>query len=481
MSDIIQKFISHGIVHRDLSPDNIMISNQELVVIDPGMVKFKNRNTTKLGCIMGKENYASPEQYYGQAVYTDFTSDLYTVGLIAFEIISGFNPLELYITKGCSHPHEEIIKKFDRELEDTFSSIKNYYETTSTLTPDNTFLDPQLYYSTFEGNIFKHLEEEICYPTNIVRRDWRKRTPQLMNYLDKHAENSANISNALITPGFFIQSLDWHFDYSIDIYEYCHENYDFEKYYLTLLVSNNFFHSKSDVDEMIEDIIDSVEHKDGIYFSICYDKTDEKDYEFIDPQNLANILYFVHSLKSSGFNIMAGYTFLNSILFAMLDCEYVASGWFNNIRKFSKDRFDEVNNMGRRKKRYTSIPLFTYITFEALYIINDEAMNVQELLSGCDIDKYVIGDPDAISFVDLEHQYWQALNLFIDEINTYNTLSEKTNFILSKSNHAKELYNNILDSLSGNREAYNQVKVTSKHLDSWIMGIETFKNRISLI
>lgn len=115
---------------------------------------------------------------------------------------------------------------------------------------------------------------------------------------------------------------------------------------------------------MLEDIIDNVDHKNGIYFSICYDKTEEKDIEFIDAQNLANILYFVYSLKTAGFDIIVGYTFLNSILFAMLDCEYTSSGWFNNIRKFSKDRFEEITSMGRRKKRYTSLPLLTYITFD---------------------------------------------------------------------------------------------------------------------
>lgn len=364
--------------------------------------------------------------------------------------------------------------------EESFVSINKYYNANDLLIPKTTFLDPQLYYSTFEGKIFKHLEDDICYPSKVTRRDWRKRTPELLKYLDKHAENSRLISNALITPGFFIQNLDWHFDYSIDIYDYCHENYDFDKYYLSLLISNNFFHSKSDVDEMIEDIIDNVEDREGIYFSICYDKTDEKDYEFIDAQNLANILYFVFSLKSAGFDIIIGYTFLNSILFAMLDCEYIASGWFNNTRKFTKDRFEEIDSMGRRKKRYTSIPLFTYITFDNLNII-EESINIEEILSGCDIDEFILYDRDAISFVDLEQQYWQALSIFVDRLNQYPSLNEKTEFMISELNRSKKLYDRILETLSNDKEAYNRIKTNSKHLDSWIMGIETFKKRISLL
>lgn len=365
--------------------------------------------------------------------------------------------------------------------EESFLSIQNYSINNTLLTFENTFLDPQLYYSTFEGEIFKHLEDDICYPSKITRKDWRRKSPELMNYIDKHAENSASISNALITPGFFIQSLDWHFDYSLDIYEHCQQTYNFEKYYLSLLISNSFFHSKSDVDEMLEDIRENIENKNGIYFTLCHEPSDEKDYEFIDPQNLANILYFVYSLKSYGFDVMVGYTFLNSILFAMLDCEYVASGWFNNIRKFSKDRFEEINNMGRRKKKYTSLPLLTYITFENLNHIDEETGILEELLSQCNIDEDMVYDQDSISYVDLEQQYWEALSLFIEELNTCDTVNQKVNYVLSEISNAKMLYNRILASLVHEPVIYKHVKVHAKHLDAWFLAIETFKKRISLL
>ncbi|MGN1167760.1 MAG: hypothetical protein ACI4S2_15185 [Lachnospiraceae bacterium] len=365
--------------------------------------------------------------------------------------------------------------------EESFDSIEKYYLSNEALFPDTCFLDPQLYYSTFEGKIFKHLEDSPDFPTDITRRDWRKKTPKLIQYLDEHANRSSVISSSLITPGFYIQGLDWKFDYSLDIYEYCFEHYGFEHYYLSLLISNSFFHSKSDVDEMIEDITDNIDNKDGIYFSICYEKMEEKNYEFTDAQNLANILYFVYSLKKLGFNIIVGYTFINSVLFAMLDCQYVATGWFNNLRKFKKDRFEEASNVGRRKKRYTSLPLFTYITLKNLNLISEND-DMSIFLSDCDIDEYILDDQDSVSFVDLEQQYWQALSIFIDKINTRSTVSEKVDFVLSEIRHAKTLYNDILESLTDDdRETYNRIKSNASHLDPWIMAIETFKNRISLL
>ena len=59
---------------------------------------------------------------------------------------------------------------------------------------------------------------------------------------------------------------------------------------------------------------------------------------------------------------------------------------------------------------------------------------------------------------------------------------ERVDFVLSEIRHAKTLYNDILESLTDDdRETYNRIKSNACHLDPWIMAIETFKNRISLI
>lgn len=59
---------------------------------------------------------------------------------------------------------------------------------------------------------------------------------------------------------------------------------------------------------------------------------------------------------------------------------------------------------------------------------------------------------------------------------------ERVDFVLSEIRHAKTLYNDILESLTDDdRETYNRIKSNASHLDPWIMAIETFKNRISLI
>lgn len=62
-------------------------------------------------------------------------------------------------------------------------------------------------------------------------------------------------------------------------------------------------------------------------------------------------MYFIYTLKKENIKIIVGYTFLNSILYAMSDCEAIASGWFNKLRKFDQNRFENVETYGKRKKK----------------------------------------------------------------------------------------------------------------------------------
>ncbi len=121
MADTIKKYTDCGFVHRDISPDNIIIAEDKPVVIDPGFIKIIDRNSTRAGCMFGKLYYASPEQFAGNAVDVDFSSDLYSIGIILFEIITGINLLYQYIEiEKKGNPHQEILKNLDRDIEDMF-------------------------------------------------------------------------------------------------------------------------------------------------------------------------------------------------------------------------------------------------------------------------------------------------------------------------------------------------------------------------
>lgn len=84
---------SGGILHRDLKPGNVMLrADDQIALIDFGLAKHEalELEITDTGLIFGTPHYMSPEQGHGQDI--DLRSDLYSLGVMLFEMLSGQKP-----------------------------------------------------------------------------------------------------------------------------------------------------------------------------------------------------------------------------------------------------------------------------------------------------------------------------------------------------------------------------------------------------
>ncbi len=136
------------IVHRDISPQNILISFEgEIKITDFGIAKVALRTKdTALGILKGKIDYMSPEQVSFKSV--DHRSDIYSAGVLLYELITGrkpyehLNDIELIeaIQKGfpesllndLEEKHKEIgqiIRKATaRDIRDRYENCKYFYD-----------------------------------------------------------------------------------------------------------------------------------------------------------------------------------------------------------------------------------------------------------------------------------------------------------------------------------------------------------------
>ncbi len=99
---------NHNIIHRDIKPQNIIISKDGKVkVTDFGIAKAATSNTITSN-VMGSVHYTSPEQARGG--YSDAKSDIYSLGITLFEMLTGRVPFngETTVAIAIKHIQEEI-------------------------------------------------------------------------------------------------------------------------------------------------------------------------------------------------------------------------------------------------------------------------------------------------------------------------------------------------------------------------------------
>ena len=162
--DIMEQVLSavatahaHGIIHRDLKPQNILIDeNKNVKITDFGIaVAVSQDSLTQTNTLMGSVHYLSPEQVRGSIATKQ--SDIYSLGIILFELLTGKVPFEgeTAVSIALKHFREEIpsVREQNKEIPQALENViikatakepAERYNSVNEMAADlKTVLDPQ--------------------------------------------------------------------------------------------------------------------------------------------------------------------------------------------------------------------------------------------------------------------------------------------------------------------------------------------------
>jgi hypothetical protein len=115
-AEALQAAHKRGIIHRDIKPRNILVAESgDVKVTDFGIARAADATTTShLGDILGTAKYMSPEQAMGEPVGP--ASDLYSLGIVLYEMLTGRVPFEAETPADVSVKHADGLLPYPREV-----------------------------------------------------------------------------------------------------------------------------------------------------------------------------------------------------------------------------------------------------------------------------------------------------------------------------------------------------------------------------
>ncbi|MGM0596912.1 MAG: serine/threonine protein kinase [Myxococcota bacterium] len=210
LADALQAAHDQGIIHRDLKPDNIFITQKGkkplVKILDFGVAKLLepemgNKHKTATGLIMGTPSYMSPEQAAGRIEDIAAPSDIYSLGIIVYQMISARLPLEddvipQLLVKHINEPPTPIYEYIPNFPSNLWMVLKKSLEKE----PEDRYEQIIDFYHDFQGNLEKVKEVTVA---DTISQNTLSGSSGSLHHQGEVVSGKSNFKFLILT-GFFL-------------------------------------------------------------------------------------------------------------------------------------------------------------------------------------------------------------------------------------------------------------------------------------
>lgn len=331
-------------------------------------------------------------------------------------------------------------------------------------------LDPQFYLCAFEGDInIGKLDKYSFYPNSIIN----KKVLSMPKNIHKIVEDNVVYQRycglkTIVSPNIFFDSFDSRMSQialslANETIEYCNN----EDVLISLCVNEAAFKNFDDV----KDFLDIISLFDVSGFYVIIERNLNKNPSLIDSETMSNILYFLYNLSTINmYKVILGYGDYIGIPLYVTGIEAIATGWYENSRRFDRENFYPKDGMRRPNKRYYTNQLFnSLLLLPEIQMIQAQNM-LGKILSNTHYDSYMYNDlsggqwTESISCLSR----WEAIKQIIDAIDYEENVIDKIDYMRDKIFNAISIYKKLPEEIFDS-------KSKSTHLSSWDEGLEKFR------
>ena len=338
------------------------------------------------------------------------------------------------------------------------------------------YFDPQFYMCAFEGSIsLGKLESYDFWRDNEITKKYLSVPQNVRGVVTRYVDYQTEVGlKNIVSPNVFFESFDSRMSQiSLSLANESISMCGDKELYISLCINEAAFSNFNDECEFL-DIISLFEVK-GFY--IIIERNTNENPNIIESEKMANIMYFLYNLAEiNGFDVILGYSDYVGLPFYTSGIKHIATGWYENTRKFDRNNFYQKDGMRRPNKRYYSNKLLNSILLIPELQMIQEKNLLGSVLSQTQYDHYMYNDWAGSLWTDSYSclSRWEAENQILKAIDQQRTIYKKIEFMKQKIYDAKYIYSFL-------PEDYFDVKSKSTHLDMWMVGLHEFEQKIEEI